>query len=332
MNEDRSLEFFTRSTTDALRGLAVILLLIGHVNFRNIDGGYPFKYFGEIAVISFLYLSAVGLTKTYRLDRCRPSFIYRRVRKLLIPLWLSSALFYFLDGYLLGKTYPMLQVLLNFAGIIGRQPPNGPAWFVSLIIFLYVVFFLCSQISCSRWLKLMAMMAIIGVVLAIIGADRGIGRVPVLMNYFSGWRTYYVAVFPLSVLATLYGERCLCTLSRFCGRQTAATLTGLLLASTLIWLVSYRLKTPQFVILLTLLVFWLDLHEYRIRALSWLGTISYEIYLLHLPFMENYGFVVGHEHIWLHFVVYCLFLIPLSYVFSKGCAFLTDRFLPINSK
>lgn len=119
-------------------------MLVGHLCYFGIEGKQPFEHAGEIAVISFLYLSAVGLTKTYRLAPCGLSFLYRRVRKLLFPLWLSLALFYSLDAFILGKTYPLTELLLNLAGIIGKQPPNSPAWFVSYILFLYVVFFLQS--------------------------------------------------------------------------------------------------------------------------------------------------------------------------------------------
>lgn len=323
MNENSTLEYFSRSTTDALRGLAVILLLIGHLCMFGIAGRQPFEHAGVIAVVIFLYLSAVGLTKTYRLAPCPSSFFYKRVRKLLMPLWLSAALFYCLDAYLLDKTYPVLGVLLNFVGIISLQSPNPATWFVSYILFLYVVFFLCSQLSSPGWLKIVVMMVVIAAVMTILD------RVPVLRTkYFYG--ASFMTVFPLSVAATLYGGQCLDRLRRFSGRQSALMLIALLLTSALIYFASDRLRTPQLIILLTLLVFWFDSHGYRIRALSWLGTISYEIYLLHMPFMLNYGFVVGKEHIWLYFAGYCLILIPASYVFSKGCAFLTDRLLPIN--
>ena len=324
MHKTNEQEYFTKATTDALRGLAVILLLIGHLCMFGIAGKQPFEYTGIIAVVIFLYLSAVGLTKTYRLAPCHSSFLYKRVRKLLMPLWLSAALFYCLDAYLLNKTYPVLEELLNFAGIISLQSPNPATWFVSYILFLYVVFFLCSQLSSPGWLKIMAMMAVIGAAITILG------RIPVLRTkYFYG--ASFTIVFPLSVTATLYGERCLDWLRRFSGRQASMMFTALLLTSILIYLASDQLQTPQLIILLTLLIFWIDSHGYRIKTLSWLGTISFEIYLLHMPFMLNYGFVAGQEHIWLYFAGYCLLLIPASYAFHMGCTFLTNRLLPIKS-
>lgn len=323
VNENGKLEYFTRPTTDVLRGLAVILLLVGHLSGHVIEGDQPLDHAGRIAVIIFLYLSAVGLTKTYCFAPCRWSFLYRRVRKLIIPLWLSAVLFYCLDGYFLGKTYPWLEVLLSF--VIGsQQPSNPPTWFVSYILFLYVVFFLCSQIIGPLWLKVMAMMAVIGADVAILD------RIPVLAKYFSSPHTY-ITVFPLSVAVAFYGGRYFDRLCRFSGRQSAAKIIGFLLPVTaLIYLASDRLKTPQIIILLTLFVFWFDSHEYRIRVLSWLGAISYEIYLLHFPLMVSYGLVAGHKYVWFHFAGYCMVLIPASYAFNRGCAFLTDRLLPIN--
>ena len=95
--------FFTEETSTTLRGIAILLLIFGHLSLKCVEGGWPFPYAGSWAVTTFLYLSGVGLAKTYGLQRIDRKFWIKRLRRIAFPVWLTYLLFYVLDFLLLGK-------------------------------------------------------------------------------------------------------------------------------------------------------------------------------------------------------------------------------------
>ena len=107
---------FNRYTSEMFKGIAIIFLLVGHYSAFCLEGAQPFEMFGEIAVIIFLFLSGVGLTKSYGFNKIDKIYLVKRLRRIMIPLWLTLALFYFLDFLLLIKFIPFWIYCPNLLG------------------------------------------------------------------------------------------------------------------------------------------------------------------------------------------------------------------------
>jgi len=93
-------EFLHFDTSNTLRAIAIFFLIFGHFAIKCIDGKYFFEFAGKWAVIIFLYVSGVALSKTYGVIDLTNLFIFKRIKKLLFPTWITLALFFILGIYL----------------------------------------------------------------------------------------------------------------------------------------------------------------------------------------------------------------------------------------
>lgn len=75
----RTPDYFTRSTGQALKALAIGLLLSGHFYVFWIGGDGLVRQCGELAAMIFLVVSGMGLTKSYSFNPCGARFIRRRL-------------------------------------------------------------------------------------------------------------------------------------------------------------------------------------------------------------------------------------------------------------
>ena len=156
-----------------------------------------------------------------------------------------------------------------------------------------------------------------------------------LRDYLDGW-VEYTAVFPLAVFIGLYHQRIFGYLKSL--HDGSRPIYYLLLIALFFFYYEgrgmYRLsqmlpaagaaeivqtiRPISLILCLTMLAFLLDASPYHSRLLSGLGKYSYEIYLLHFPFMAGYDFFLFRKPLFISFFAYCLFILFLSYILKKA--------------
>lgn len=319
---------FSFETATGLRGLAVIFLILGHWSFQCIEGDSVLERAGSWAVVIFLFVSGMGLTKKYGMSRLGKQFLLKRIERLLFPFWIMLAFFILLDFYLLNRTYSLEKMILGFLGILSPKSPNAPAWFITYIIYLYALLYIVSFLPFRPWFK--SSIIILGSYLTtfLILHSR-------LWDYLEVW-VEYTAVFPLAVFIGLYHQRIFGYLKSL--HDGSRPIYYLLLIALFFFYYEgrgmYRLsqiwpsagaaeivqtiRPLSFVLCLTMLAFLLDASQYQSRLLSGLGKYSYEIYLLHFPFMAGYDFFLFRKPLLLSFFAYCLFILFLSYILQRA--------------
>ena len=303
-------DYFTLSTAHALRALALVFLLAGHFYLFCVGGTGLIGQGGEWAVMTFLIVSGMGLTKSYDFSRCGRKFIQRRLSRVIVPLWLILPVFYLLDLSLLDKTYPWHEIALSFAGIIKKSPPNATLWFIPFILYLYGVFFLISNTPASMLAKCVLL------VLTSFGTTVLITRVPVLSDYFGGWTTYTFA-FPLSV-CLMAGRRVFINRLQLLSRRFGWVLALLWVAMAGLFVAMPVGRTIFFVAFIAISIFYLDQIRLVPRFVRFVGEHSYEIYLIHFPLLTSYGWVIGREPLAFFFTLYCVCVLLLAVALKKG--------------
>lgn len=320
-------EFFSFGTGKALRGIAILFLILGHLSMKCIEGNLIIENAGRWAVIIFLLISGIGLTKTYVAKYSAKAFLIKRVERLLCHLWITLILFYILDFILLKQVHPYSKILSSFLGLLSVDPPNGPAWFISYIIYLYAVF------SCTMLLNINQIRKFSIALLFTYLATFVIMYSP-LDNHISIWKQYSL-VFPVGMLLGTYHKKIHIFLEAFYRFSPALyifiLLTFILLYkngtgfsrlyySTDIYSLKQIIATlypVYFIGFLVMLSYLLDIISIESRFLTFLGDYSFEIYLLHLPFMVSYDFFLFRKPLIVYFFIYFLFIIFLSYQLKK---------------
>ena len=79
--------YFSLETAKSLRGIAILLLIIGHFSQQCTPGSsaLSFRITGNAAIIMFLLISGIGLTKRYFFEVGK-LFLVNRVKRLLFPV------------------------------------------------------------------------------------------------------------------------------------------------------------------------------------------------------------------------------------------------------
>jgi len=313
-------DYFTRSTSQTLKAIAVFWLVYGHFYAFYIGGTTILRSAAEWGVLIFLIVSGMGLTKSYNFNNFGKKYIQRRLSKIMFALWLTLALFYTLDFFLLHTTYPWYEIALNFVGIIKRGPPDASLWFISFILYLYVVFFLISNIRVPLHFKCILL------VLTSFGTTALITRIPLLSKYFGPW-TIYTFAFPLSVCLMAYRHLFITKYQSLSNRFSPVFFT-LWLTMGWLFLTLHTARTPFFVVFITISIFYLDKIKSIPKFVLFLGDHSYEIYLIHFPLLVTYGFPLGTKPVVLFFALYCVFIILLGLGLKKLSGMMNKLILP----
>ncbi len=304
---------FEFRTSFTLRGVAIVFLFIGHAAQIIFNSPMFLRDGGNDAVLIFLYLSGTGTVQKYGFSRVSSTFWRNRVLKLAVPLWLSLCLFIILDYLLLGSVHKADEIVLSFLGVIFVQGNtiNASAWFISFIVFSYLIFYLLSRLNIKEWQKSVLFFCIMIGISYVIRHTR-------LQPYLQIWIQFAIA-FPFGVSVYLIYRHIQHTFISFKnGTVIIATLLllGALLKifrgadSALFWLIR------SIIVLCCVVILSVFIEKYHImsKVLTFLGKYSYEIFLLHFPFMVKYDFFLFRPPLYLFFFVYFGFIVVLAMV------------------
>lgn len=318
--QKRDIAFLDLGSSLVFRGVAILLLLCGHFAQMCLvhEGNYPVDG-GFLAVCIFLFLSGYGLIQRYGFEKISGKFWPRRLLRLFVPLWLTLTLFILLDQFLLGLSHPLWEIVLNYSGIMFNGAfvrVNSPAWFVDYILLQYILFFLFFRSGLGIYTKIASLFTASVIVAFAIYTT-------FLFDYFSIW-LQYTLVFPIGILIAL-----LLRDSRRWKRYLPVynawyiSLALFILSAAAIIVVGEFLQKighhPKLFLQQLFLIIGVISGGSMLAALGreskfllLLGKYSYEIFLLHLPFMVKYDFILFHKPFMVSCIVYFVLIVVLA--------------------
>ncbi|MFA5431812.1 MAG: acyltransferase [Candidatus Paceibacterota bacterium] len=336
--------FFPISTTNELKGLAILTVIFGHIGYFLISGNlflFPLSTMSGMGVDLFLFLSGYGLTvSAIKKSRTIGNFYRDRLLKLLIPFWLVLGIFFLLDFFILNKAYPTFSIISSFLGFFPTadlyNDINSPLWYFTFILFYYFIFPLVF-IKKKPWLS-----AIIIYVVSYIIINFNFSFIS-QVRYF--YETHYWA-FPIGVLA----GGILCNMQVIQGKFAnfiSKIKNGKLLkvfVNILYWLIILGLlfaiiyasysgmgrninmeRLVSTLVALTFVLLFL-MKKIEIRLFSLLGIYSYEIYLLHWPILYRYDMFFKFLPAWLSMVLYLILFVILGWLLKKTSEIMVNKF------
>jgi peptidoglycan/LPS O-acetylase OafA/YrhL len=152
----------SRSTTDVLRGIAIIAILINHLVLQDV-------IIGQFGVALFLLISGYCLARRYGLEGIDARhYLWQRVKRVAVPCWAV------LTGIILGmlvfkpslSTFPNLQqaITLNYL-LIFFKPYDllSVGWFITYICAWYVAYLIASKLPISAYFKWASLVILPGI-------------------------------------------------------------------------------------------------------------------------------------------------------------------------
>lgn len=312
--------FFDVRTTTSLRGAAVLFLLFGHLSIHCLEQKMWFNFGGYWAVIIFLFISGHGLYQRYQLSSTSLGFWTKRLSKLYIPLWITLALFIALDYSLIDLSHSPAEIALNFMGFHQTDlfvRVNAAAWFVGYAMALYAIFWTASRMPYSEHVKVFVVCLFCFFVFMLI-------RLTSIKNYSSIWLQYTI-VFPVGILFGKYKDTLQALLPKKIANQLLLLIPAFLSVllfhkwNDLFAAAGFGLVRPLALIIpIVLLAPLYETMGFQSGFLLLLGNYSYEIYLLHVPFMVKYDFFLFRKPLYISFFAYFVILLIAAYLLAKA--------------
>lgn len=134
-------EHFTKNFELPLRGFFTLVIVYHHLS-QYLDNPGPFRVFLEVGILcvaAFFFYSGYGLMKSVLTNKNYfHHFFLRRYIKIFVPFFICNALYLFVY-YLTGDRYGLKLSLEYLSGI---QLINPQSWYIIVIALFYFVFFL----------------------------------------------------------------------------------------------------------------------------------------------------------------------------------------------
>jgi peptidoglycan/LPS O-acetylase OafA/YrhL len=144
-----------------------------------------------------------------------------------------------------------------------------------------------------------------------------------LSNYFGGWATY-TFVFPISVSLMLYSGSIVKYLSSFYEKSKIGLITLWVLLIVIYFLIN-KFRTPFFIAFIVVSIGVIDKLKIIPSFLNIIGRYSYEVYLLHLPFVTNYNIMCSRKPFIVNLGMYLVLLMVLGVILKEASRYFNQR-------
>lgn len=261
-----------RELTEAFRGIAILLIMIQHLAGHL--GTNIFTPFGGIGVTIFLLLSGFGLNESFKRNGIN-GFLMKKFYR----IWLPFFLFYvFL--YLHKENIDIISFIKNIFSI--KQ--SGYYWYIHYLLRCYIVFWIINKyVKRCKWLVYLLFVIYSFFATDTLRAEQCLSfplgvllsdKKEFLLNLKIKQAIVYLAIL------SFIGMTCLVVKQLPIIREYFDTY--------LYFLVELGIKLPLG--LSVMLFLWIIPSKYVIGPFVALcGTLSYELYLVHMQMLENVG-------------------------------------------
>ncbi len=318
--KSRAAPSFGKDTTQELKGIAILAIIVAHVGYLLATDSrflFPLSIFAGVGVDIFLFLSGFGLTMSALM---KPTlivdFYQKRLKKIFIPLWISLVAILCIDAFILQQTYSTGTVLAAFLGWFPRADAfldiNSPLWYISLIVFYYLLY----PLVFSHRYPLASALGIYGITYGIVWMD------PSFLSEVIHLYEIHLVAFPLGiVLATyLYARKAPFPRAPL---LVHSTLFGVLLISISSLAIHSGVGKEPWIeqavssITMLLVVILFAIKRFEVRFLSLMGAYSFEIYLLHWPLLSRYDIFFTWLPAWIALALYFPLFLGLAYLLHR---------------
>lgn len=258
--------FFCRDYTTTAKGIAILLIMIGHCSGHWIGGRF-LTPFGGIGVAVFLITSGYGLNESYKKSGLS-GFWRKRLGRVYFPYLMAAIIFAIV------RQWDLWTCLLNFTCI------NSPYWFITYIVECYVVFWIFSKYLPKYRIDFLLLVALSTLfVLPELQAEQALSFVSGIIFSEKKERIF-------EYLGRKQFYNTICTLTAIVGltflalKQLPIVRDGA--TEIQMNIMQILIKFPLAVFIL-LIIYYLK-HILLNRFVYFAGLISYELYLIHFPF------------------------------------------------
>lgn len=329
IRKTKEVGFFAPFKTTEMKGFAILAIVFSHIGyFLSTDTGFlwPMSVLAGVGVSLFLFLSGFGLTvsalnKTLSIVQ----FYLRRIKRLMIPLWLIISFFFFLDYFWLGKIYPNNEIIRSYFGFFPVADLflnlNSPLWYFTLILFYYLLF----PLTFYKKIPYLSPVLILVISYFLLKTE-----LPIEINHdvLNMYKTHFAA-FPLGILfAVLINDENFREIKHHFKKIFLRGILKYLLVLVFIYLFGYfsinsgvgeskNIEQTISLITMFIIIFLFIVKNFEVKLFSFFGIYSYEIYLIHWPILSRYDYLYKYLPAWVATAFYLVLFLGIGYLLQK---------------
>lgn len=304
------------NNSNAMKGLSAIVVVLHHISQRLYNPGYLFlfRYLGYLSVSLFFFYSGYGLMKSYE-SKCNylNDFWINRMPKIIIPFIISNILFILIHIVLVGTKFSAYDI---FTYILGIRLIDDYKWYIiSIVIFYSSFYFLFKYYDRNK--------SIIGIFILITCYN----FTCFLLKMGNWWyNTSYC--FLIGIIFGAYYKYVFSFIRKKYIIVTLALLSIFILTFILqvtkenIFISS--ISSACFVLVCICLLTKFDIDN---KIINLLGSISYEIYLVHRLILDGFS---GINNKYIYLTLCTLLSILIAYIFNIFVKIVVDACMSIS--
>lgn len=301
---DVKIHDFDAQRTLPLRGVAALAVVVHHVALNTPKAPVinQFLVMGTLAVSFFFFLSGYGLMISYikKGEKYLSGFLRHRYARLLPPFLIAAI------GYEIFKsTQEGHSTLSSFTAIAHGGTILPDSWFVLVIIVYYLFFYVVAKLLRSK----------VGIVVGL----WVVSAIYIALIYSFGWDDYWyktVCTFNLGTTYALIENK---IKGFFAVHPISLTYTALVIALMIVGCLLLPVMLPICFLLPVFVVLAVyAMGVYRSRVLVFVGTISYEIYIMQCIWRHTM-YVTAHIHWSIYLIATLVMTIATAWMINKLC-------------
>lgn len=282
-----------RDCTSTLRGIAILIIIIGHIGVSGFDCRV-FNPLGGIGVAMFLFLSGYGLTESYK-NNGLSNYWKKKVVRIAIPylVWIPI--------------YHIVMILsplgnMNHLEIIPRY------WFIEYLLIFYFLFFILFKYTLQKAIIIMTILSGISFfTLDNLRTEQSLSFIAGII--FSRYKLFFNNKEKEHLLSIAFLSFTIGLISLFIKQLPIIRIYDL--ESLQFRLLNLFIKLP---IGISILFLYFATKNNGIKWLMHIGNRSFELYLTHIPF---YMLILGRILYFVIFIVQTAILSNIVYFLNK---------------
>lgn len=303
-------EWLSKDRTDAIRGVAILLVVLHHVTaivINDLPYTMPFVQMGFASVSLFFLMLGYAHMASYGSKELDYKFLWKKFKRMLIPYFLIWII-YFVTCFIRSKQVNPSNCL---ADALHLAYPGTPCWYFKVQLLLYVIFFAVFGIIMKKASpKKKAIVATVCILIYMAVA------------YYAGLQAYWyltVIFFSFGLILGIYSKQVFSILKRYAILLLLLALLMFIVIQAGVFFIGFKGFYYPIQILLCILLNIICISaiaKFRFGSvvLKFMANISLELYLIHGVMLSSDAFPVWNFAEGFDIFVYLFIAIILSWI------------------